>query len=682
MKTHLILIIGLVLLTGFLSAQEKKASVSLTAAIYEEEVTGNLDKAVSLYLDILKKYPADRQVAAKTLYRLGLVNEKMGQKKANEYFRRLVNTYPDQTEMVALAKAKLTALGGSGDIGKTEVAMRLIWDANNNQPIGISPDGKYAIFMSSEDYNIWLRDLQSGEQKRVTLDASRLNWKFPTGMVAISPNGKLIAYGWIDGSSNELRLSALDGSSMKILKTSIDKRYIYSVAWMPDNKHILAVTYDNNDKNYRRHIISLSDGVIRDIGQPDQVYKSWSCPTPDGRHVIYIQEGDICIWNTSTEKDSVLIHNPAYNSALGWTPDGSRMIFTSNRSGTRDLYAVRIKNGGLDGEPELLRSDIGTKTLFLTSDGRLFRFENTGTTRSYIANVDPKTGKLAGTSTLVDANYPDAESAAWSADGKELYYLIWKGASDNQKQVLMIKSEVTGETREVPENQALSYYSNPVLSPDGSKFMVIGASKSDGYGLFAVDSKSGDVSQLAKIPITNSPVDPAQNWSPDGSMIYYKLRSLENNNLFFIRRKEIASGDEKDFIREIGFHTMKMKISSNGNQMLYCRTDKPNKSLLIGILDLQTNNEAVIVKIPDGPYSSPILFPSWSTDGKNVLVSIIVKESSELWRYPITGGDGEKLNTFNGTCLVFVLHPDGKRMLYSQTLTNYELWVLENLLPK
>ncbi|MBA4409831.1 MAG: hypothetical protein C0397_10470, partial [Odoribacter sp.] len=113
MKTHLILITAFVLLTGFLSAQDNKASVSLAAAIYEEEVSGNLDKAVELYLNILKKYPDDRPVAAKTLYRLGLVNEKMGKQKASEYFTRLVNTYPDQTELVALAKARLAALGGS-----------------------------------------------------------------------------------------------------------------------------------------------------------------------------------------------------------------------------------------------------------------------------------------------------------------------------------------------------------------------------------------------------------------------------------------------------------------------------------------------------------------------------------------------------------------------------------------
>ncbi|HRZ20596.1 MAG TPA: tetratricopeptide repeat protein, partial [Bacteroidales bacterium] len=114
MKTHIILIVALLMLTGSLSAQDNTASVQLAAAIYEEEVTGDLDKAVALYQNILKEYPNDRPVAAKTLYHLGLVNEKMGKDKATEYFTRLVNTYPDQTEVVNLAKAKLEALGNAG----------------------------------------------------------------------------------------------------------------------------------------------------------------------------------------------------------------------------------------------------------------------------------------------------------------------------------------------------------------------------------------------------------------------------------------------------------------------------------------------------------------------------------------------------------------------------------------
>ena len=56
----------------------------------------------------------------------------------------------------------------------------------------------------------------------------------------------------------------------------------------------------------------------------------------------------------------------------------------------------------------LLRRDFGTNTnLYLTRDGRLFRIENTGTTNSFIVPVDEQTGKLTGTPSPVDANYPN-----------------------------------------------------------------------------------------------------------------------------------------------------------------------------------------------------------------------------------------------------------------------------------
>ncbi len=73
-------------------------------------MTGNLDKAGELFLNILKKYPTDRPVAAKTLYHLDS-QRKMGEQKASEYFKRLITSYPDQTDLVALAKTKLAELG-------------------------------------------------------------------------------------------------------------------------------------------------------------------------------------------------------------------------------------------------------------------------------------------------------------------------------------------------------------------------------------------------------------------------------------------------------------------------------------------------------------------------------------------------------------------------------------------
>jgi len=45
------------------------------------------------------------------------------------------------------------------------------------------------------------------------------------------------------------------------------------------------------------------------------------------------------------------------------------------------------------------------------------------------------------------------------------------------------------------------------------------------------------------------------------------------------------------------------------------------------------------------------------------------------------GGPGEKLHFFPEESWGFVMHPSAKRMVFTQSRTNWELWVLENFLP-
>ncbi|MBL7189143.1 MAG: PD40 domain-containing protein [Phycisphaerae bacterium] len=648
--------------------------------LVQENVNGDLDEAIRLYKQIVEDHTDERPLVAKALVQIGLCYEKLGTTEARTAYERVVREYADQPESSKVARERLSAItgGASGATGRTEVAMRRIWAAGRDAPLSISPDGRYVVFSASDNSDLWLRDIQSGEQKRITREASLVDWTFP-GKVAISPDGKQIVYFWWVRSYGELRLSALDGSSMKVLHSGQEGRSMYPLAWMPDGHQILAVSFNRKDNNYRRQIISLQDGVIRDIGQLDRQYMDWSYPNQDGQYIAYNQNGDIFIYHTETEKDSVLIKSPSNDKMIGWTPDGFGILFMSDRSGTFDLYILRIENGRPLGEPKLLRKDIGTnKKLYLTRDGQLFRIENTSTSNSFIINVDEQTGKLTGTPSPVDAAYPGASWSAWSPDGKLLYYSMSKGPSDNRTQVLVIRSEVTGETRELTSKPKLPWY-RPILSPDGRRFAVTGTGENRNFGVFAIDSESGVVSQLAKIPTENEPVDPSQNWSPDGKAIFYKVRSLEKSEEFIIRRKDLTTGEEKDVHR--GIHTRDMKISPDGTRFVYFRNDRPTKSYVLGILDLQSGKELELWRVPEAD-SPDISGPTWAPDGRHVLVAKSLKQGSELWRFPAAGGPGEKLHFSPESTWGFVMHPSGKRMAFTQSRTNYELWVLENFLPE
>lgn len=93
-------------MTGPLTSQEKNANGLLSSAIYEEEVTGKLGNALNLFLQLLDIDGIDRSITAKALYHLGLVNEKLGNAEAGDYYKRLIDNYPEQKELLALARLK------------------------------------------------------------------------------------------------------------------------------------------------------------------------------------------------------------------------------------------------------------------------------------------------------------------------------------------------------------------------------------------------------------------------------------------------------------------------------------------------------------------------------------------------------------------------------------------------
>ncbi len=86
MRQVLILIIGLCFFCAPLQGQEKSAAAMLSAAIYEEEVAGNLEKAIGLYQEIIRKYPNDKQIVAKARSRIDSVRQKMGKSPVKNVF--------------------------------------------------------------------------------------------------------------------------------------------------------------------------------------------------------------------------------------------------------------------------------------------------------------------------------------------------------------------------------------------------------------------------------------------------------------------------------------------------------------------------------------------------------------------------------------------------------------------
>jgi Tol biopolymer transport system component len=350
---------------------------------------------------------------------------------------------------------------------------------------------------------------------------------------------------------------------------------------------------------------------------------------------------------------------------------------------TYDLYLLGTENGKPRGDLQLLRQDFGANAGgFLTRDGRLLRAEVALTYDSFIVPVDEQTGKPTDKPSQIDPDFSAITNPTWSPDGKLLYYYRTKGLRSWGEGVLVVRSEETGEIREITPKSNLKWSDRPLMSPDGSQFVVTLTDGKMYIDVFTIDSKSGEVSQVTKIPATtvSGIVSPCPNWSPDGKAIFYKVRSPEKSEEFIILHKDLTTGEEKEVYR--GMHTRDMKLSPDGTRFVYFRNDSPTKSYVLGILDIKSGKEMVLWQVPEADAPGGISEPKWIPDGKYVLVTRDLNQGSELWRFPVAGGPGEKLYFSPMKSAGFAMHPSGNRMAFTQYRWNFELWALENFLPK
>ncbi len=107
------LAIILLALTAPAHADENKSpAVLLQEALYAEQTEGDLEKAISLYEQVLEQYKDVERLAARATYQLGMCYLKKGDKeKAAEYFDEVVGYYPEQTTVVKKAQAQLDKMG-------------------------------------------------------------------------------------------------------------------------------------------------------------------------------------------------------------------------------------------------------------------------------------------------------------------------------------------------------------------------------------------------------------------------------------------------------------------------------------------------------------------------------------------------------------------------------------------
>ncbi len=406
-------------------------------ALVKERAEGNLKAAIQILERIVKQYPNDRELAAKSLVEMGNCYEGLGKSEARQAYERVLRDYSDQSAAANEARARLAALErGSGTGG--QIVARRIWAGPITDPEGApSPDGKYLTFVDWTTGDLAIRDLITGKNRRLTHKGTWSESNDFAEFSVPSPDGKQVAYAWFTDDGYELRVVNIDGSNIRTLVEKQSNGYVEPKAWTPDGKWILATIWPK-DHTMRIALVPAAGGPRKELeniplGDPrSHMVISQMCISPDGRYLAYspLQKGDeihhdVFLLSLDDAREIPIVTHPADDYFLGWAPDGKTMLFASDRTGAVSAWAIEIVNGKPHGSPGLVKADIGRIVpLGLTRNGSFYYALNDSFKGLYSASLDFSSGKVIGPPSLVSRLFAGTNSTpAWSPDGKHLAYL-------------------------------------------------------------------------------------------------------------------------------------------------------------------------------------------------------------------------------------------------------------------
>jgi serine/threonine protein kinase len=305
------------------------------------------------------------------------------------------------------------------------------------------------------------------------------------GFFAVSSTGTLVFQSAVQA---ELELSWLDRTG-KRLATVGEPGPLFRTSLSPDGKRATVSVYDRAARNYDLWIYDLVRNLrSRFTFDPANEYEGvWS---PDGSQIVFSSDrkGHRDLYRrlaSGAGAEELLYADGLTKTPMSWSPDGKFMMYSVHDPKTEyDLLVLPLKG---DRKPfPFLKTQFSEQSGQFSPDGRWIAYQSdeSGRQEIYMAPF-PSTGGKRQVS-LAGGIFP-----RWRGDGKELFYVAPDGR--------LMAAEIGIKGAEVEIGAVRPLFVGPVLAGDGYKYDV----SADGQRILAVVP----IGQAAPEPLTL-----VQNW--------------------------------------------------------------------------------------------------------------------------------------------------------------------------
>jgi Tol biopolymer transport system component/DNA-binding winged helix-turn-helix (wHTH) protein len=285
-----------------------------------------------------------------------------------------------------------------------------------------SPDGQSLLISDKispgEPESLYLLSLETGERRKLTSPPSG---SFGDTHGVFSPDGKTIAFSrQISGGVEELYVAPLAGGETRQLTS--DNRRIYSLHWARNGREI--VFSSDRAGSFYLWSVSADGGAPERVGAVEGKAFDFAI-APQGSLLAYTQiYADANIWSVeatvpaSTNKSAPteLISSSREEASPAFSPDGSRIAFASDRSGSQEVWICDS-----DGSNPLQLTSFGgplTGSPHYSHDGKWIAFDSRPAGQADIFVIGAEGGKPRRLTTEDSTDVVPS----WSRDDRWIYF--------------------------------------------------------------------------------------------------------------------------------------------------------------------------------------------------------------------------------------------------------------------
>ena len=432
----------------------------------------------------------------------------------------------------------------------------------DNGLTGWSPDGKTLAIIdkppNSRDNSVFLISIDTGDRKRIT---------FPPesgfdGTPAFSPDGQLLAFNRSVNSGNINDIYVVPVSGGEPRRVTNDNRIILGFAWASATELVFSSDRDGPRALWR---VSINGG------EPSKLDVGARSPTSPrisrSSHRLAFVESfqDANVWrlsltasNTEAKTPTKFISSTRYDSSAQYSPDGKRIAFRSDRSGTNEIWLCDSEGNNLIQLTELHGSLAGSPRW--SPDGKFVAFDSRHEGQSHIYVVSADGGAVR----RLTEQPPIQVVPKWSRDGRWIYFFsnsdqqIWKAPAGGGQAEHVLLNKATG----------------PQESPDG-KYLYF-RRQQERIGIFRVPLAGGPEETV--IEMKESP--PWGYWTVVEKGIYFLVNGDKPKIEFFdfVTRQtiEILTMEKPALTSDGG-----LAVSPDGQWLLFTQLDNSGSDIMM-----------------------------------------------------------------------------------------------------